>query len=179
MLLTTNQKNTVTLQDVLSKSAAVDDIVSQLSNEELALLCVGTARGGFGSTSVIGAASTACPGAAGDTTSELINTRGITNLVLADGPAGLRLSKTFVADSEGNVIPGLGESAMGGIEQLLGMPVPARPDGAIDYYQYCTAIPIATALAQTWDMELISHAGDIVGEEGNEYSKKSPMWKKF
>ncbi len=169
MLLTTNQKNTVTLQDVLSKNAAVDDIVSQLSNEELALLCVGTARGGFGSTSVIGAASTACPGAAGDTTSELINTRGITNLVLADGPAGLRLSKTFVADSEGNVIPGLGESAMGGIEQLLGMPVPARPDGAIDYYQYCTAIPIATALAQTWDMELISHAGDIVGEEMEEF----------
>lgn len=143
--------------------------ISELSNEELALLCVGSARGGFGQASVIGAASKACPGAAGDTTSLLIDTRGIGNLVLADGPAGLRLSKSFVADSQGNIIEGLGESAMGGIEQLLGMPVPKRPEDAIDYYQYCTAIPIATALAQTWNMSLIEEAGDIVGEEMEEF----------
>lgn len=88
---------------------------------------------------------------------------------MADGPAGLRLSKSFVADSQGNIIEGLGESAMGGIEQLLGMPVPKRPEDAIDYYQYCTAIPIATALAQTWNMSLIEEAGDIVGEEMEEF----------
>nr|MBO6295421.1 glycoside hydrolase family 3 protein [Schwartzia sp. (in: firmicutes)] len=84
-------------------------------------------------------------------------------------PAGLRLSKTFVADSMDNIIPGLGESALGGMEQLFGITVPERPADAVDYYQYCTAIPIATLLAQTWDLALIEEAGDIVGEEMEEF----------
>ncbi len=42
------------------------------------------------------------------------------------------------------------------------------PEGAVTYYQYCTAIPIATLLAQTWDVDVIAQAGDIVGEEMEE-----------
>ena len=160
---------TVTMEQVLSGQASLSDLCAQLTEEELADLCVGTARGGFGSTSVIGAASTACPGAAGDTTSKLLESRGVPNLVLADGPAGLRLSRSFVADACGNVIPGLGESALGGLEKIFGVVVPERPADAVDYYQYCTAIPIATALAQSWDMQLIEEAGDIVGEEMEEF----------
>ena len=53
----------------------------------------------------------ACPGAAGKAASTLLESRGVQNLVLADGPAGLRLSRSFVADSQGNIIPGL-ETAM-------------------------------------------------------------------
>lgn len=143
--------------------------MAQLTERELAEICVGAARGGFGSASVIGAASTACPGAAGETTSGLLDTRGIPNAILADGPAGLRLSRSFVADSQGNVIPGLGESAMGGMELLFGVTAPERPEDAVDYYQYCTAIPIATLLAQTWDESVIEEAGDIVGEEMEEF----------
>ena len=158
----------LTLDDVVNKSVTLDEFVNALDVAEMAALCVGTSRGGLGSVSVIGVASNACPGAAGDTTSELIDTRKVPNMVLADGPAGLRLSKSFVADAEGNLIPGLGESSLGGIEFLLGMQKPERPDGAVDYYQYCTAIPIATMLAQTWDEELIEEAGDIVGEEMEE-----------
>lgn len=167
--LTPVSGNMVTLEEVAEGKAALDELVSQLSVEELAGLCVGTARGGFGSASVIGAASTACPGAAGDTTSALIESRKVPNIVLADGPAGLRLSKSFVADGEGNPIPGLGESALGGIELLLGVEKPERPADAVDYYQYCTAIPIATMLAQTWDVDMIEEAGDIVGEEMEEF----------
>ena len=161
----TDKETTITLDHVLAGQSTVEELTAQLSPEELAELCVGSARGGFGSTSIIGAASTACPGAAGDTTSCLLDKRGIPNLVLADGPAGLRLSRSFVADAHGNVIPGLGESAMGGIEQLFGMVPPERPEDAVDYYQYCTAIPIATMLAQTWDVQAVEDAGDIVGEE--------------
>lgn len=159
----------VTMQQVAEGKATLEELTAQLTAEELIQLCVGTARGGFGSASVIGAASDACPGAAGDTTSALLESRGVSNLILADGPAGLRLSRSFVADSQGNVIPGLGESAMGGLEKLLGAPVPERPADAVDYYQYCTAIPIATALAQTWDMDLLREAGDIVGGEMEEF----------
>lgn len=158
----------LTLDDVKNGRITLDELINSMDAAELAALCVGTSRGGFGSASVIGAASAACPGAAGDTTSELIDTRKIPNMVLADGPAGLRLSKSFVADKEGNLVPGLGESALGGIEFLLGMQKPKRPEHAVDYYQYCTAIPIATMLAQSWDEELIEEAGDIVGEEMEE-----------
>ena len=167
--LTTKQTEAVTMQAVLAGEATLDDLTAQLSVEELADLCVGSSRGGFGSASTIGAASDACPGAAGDTTSSLLESRAVMNLVLADGPAGLRLSRVFVADSQDNIIPGLGESAMGGMEKLFGAVPPERPADAVDYYQYCTAIPIATLLAQTWDLAAIEEAGDIVGEEMEEF----------
>ena len=55
------------------------------------------------------------------------------------------------------------------MELLMGnMPKPEIPADAVYYYQYCTAIPIATLLAQTWDVEAIAEAGDIVGEEMEE-----------
>ena len=168
-MLTTDKTEPVTMDDVASGRASLDELVAQLTVPELASLVVGASRGGLLDGSVVGAASTACPGAAGDTTSGLIDSRGVQNLVLADGPAGLRLSKVFVADAQGNVIPGLGESSLGNLGELLGMPTPARPADAVDHYQYCTAIPIATLLAQTWDPALIEAAGDLVGEEMEEF----------
>ena len=45
------------------------------------------------------------------------------------------------------------------------MPKPVIPEDAETYYQYTTAIPIATLLAQTWDEAAIESAGDIVGGE--------------
>lgn len=168
-LLTTDRQAPVAMKDVLAGASSLDDLTAQLTVAELAELVVGTARGGFGSASTIGAASTACPGAAGDTTSILLESRGVPNLVLADGPAGLRLSRTFVADGSDTVIPGLGESSMGNLPELLGMAPPERPADAVDYYQYCTAIPIATMLAQTWDPAVIEAAGDIVGGEMEEF----------
>ena len=158
----------LTLDDVRSGAVSLRAFTEDLSIPEMALLCVGTARGGLAGASTIGAASTVCPGAAGDTTSELLESRKIPNMVLSDGPAGLRLSKSFVTDAEGNVIPGLGESSLGGMEFLLGMQMPERPADAVDRYQYCTAIPIATMLAQSWDVDMIEEMGDIIGEEMEE-----------
>lgn len=166
--LHTEKTEAVTLDDVLNGKATLDDLTAQLTIRELAALTVGAERGGLGSVSTVGAASGSVPGAAGDTTMEMADSRGITNLVLADGPAGLRLSKSFVSDGEGNVIPGLGESSFGNLFEMLGVPAAVRPEGAVDHYQYCTAIPIATMLAQTWDAAAIEEAGDLVGTEMEE-----------
>lgn len=76
----------------------------------MAELCIGAARGGFGSDSVIGAASAVCPGVAGDTTSSMLSERNIRNIILDDGPAGLRLSRHFAADAQGNPIAGTGDA---------------------------------------------------------------------
>ena len=70
-------------------------------------------------------------------------------MILADGPAGLRLYPHFKATPEGRLLPG---------GEVFGMdvkPFPKdTPEDAVDYYQYCTAIPIASGLAQSWDMAL-------------------------
>ncbi len=171
--MTTDKEWTITLEDVKAGKADLKELVAQLTIEEMADLCIGTERGGMiGGGPQIGASSTAVPGAAGDTTSKLIESRKVPNIALADGPAGLRLSTWFVTDKDDNIIPGLGKSAFGGF--MPGREVPERPADAKDYYQYCTAIPIATLLAQTWDMAAVEEAGDIVGGEMEEFH--APIW---
>lgn len=149
----------LTLEDVKEGKATIDELVAQLTVEEMAELCVGTERE-LGGGNVIGSASACVPGAAGDTTSLLLETRKVPNLILADGPAGLRLQKHFKTDKDGNKLPG-GEQF--GLE--IAPFAENLPEDAVDYYQYCTAIPIATTLAQSWDMNLIQRMGQIVGEE--------------
>ncbi len=164
----TAQSNVITVDDVRAGNATLDELVSQLTVEEMATLCVGTARGGLGSDSVVGAASMT-PGAAGDTTWILEESRDVRSVVLADGPAGLRLSQKFMADKDGHVIPGTTDLPIPGLDIILGsLQKPEIPADAVAHYQYCTAIPIATLLAQTWDMSLLEEAGDIIGEEMNE-----------
>ncbi|MCC8141653.1 MAG: glycoside hydrolase family 3 C-terminal domain-containing protein [Lachnospiraceae bacterium] len=162
-LVDKNPDTVLTADDVREGRATLEELVAQLSVEEMATLCVGTARGGgIGPNAVIGSASAVCPGAAGDTTSLMIDDRNIRNMILADGPAGLRLITKFEVDANGNKLPG-NEMALPGMEELIKeTPI---PEDATSYYQYCTAIPIATLLAQSWDLDVIEEAGSIVGEE--------------
>ncbi len=95
----------LTLEDVKKGAASLEELVAQLTVEEMADLCVGTERLEEGGN-VIGSSSACVPGAAGDTTSALIEKRKIPNLILADGPAGLRLQTHFKTDKEGNKLPG-------------------------------------------------------------------------
>lgn len=160
----------ITMDDVRAGTYTVEELAAQLTVEELAQICVGGIRGGFGAVSTIGAASVLCPGAAGDTTSVLLESRNVRNMVLADGPAGLRLSNSFMADAEDNLIPGTEMAAIPGLDYVFESMRPKEiPENSATYYQYTTAIPIATALAQTWDMEAVEAAGAIVGEEMKEF----------
>lgn len=159
----------ITMDDVRAGRATVEQLTSQLTIEEMAELCVGTARGGAGGNSIIGAASAACPGAAGDTTSRMTKDRNIRNMILADGPAGLRLSRFFTVGKDGEIIPGTEDTPFADKNVLKDEKEKLEiPVDAVTHYQYCTAIPIATLLAQTWDLEAIEQAGDIAGEEMEE-----------
>ena len=42
---------------------------------------------------------------------------------------------------------------------------PKAPKCAEVLHQYCTAIPIGTAIAQSWDLDFARLCGDIVGDE--------------
>ncbi|HIZ61254.1 MAG TPA: beta-glucosidase, partial [Candidatus Gemmiger avistercoris] len=42
-------------------------------------------------------------------------------------------------------------------------------EGADTYYQFCTAFPVGTALAQSWDPELLTRVGRAVSREMDEF----------
>lgn len=163
----------ITMDEVVAGKATVEELTAQLTDMELAALCVGAPNAMAGGESIIGAASAAVPGAAGDTTSLMIEDRNIMNMILADGPAGLRLQPEFLTTPEGELIP-FGIISLPGLEKLTEdmPPMPGLKPGpdSIRYYQYCTAIPIAALLAMSWDMDLIEACGEIVGEEMEEFN---------
>ena len=150
---------TLTANDVKAGRCTVEELTAQLTVEEMAQLCVGTLRADEGS--VVGNASYTVPGAAGDTSSVVKASRGVRNLILADGPAGLRLQPVFKTDKEGHLLPG--GTVLGDITEPFD---PKYDESNSDtYYQYCTAIPTGWALAQSWNMDLLEQIGSMVGVE--------------
>lgn len=159
----TDKTEKITMQDILSGKATVEELVAQLTVDEMAQFCVGTLRADGGT--IVGNASYTVPGAAGDTSSVCRESRGIKNMILADGPAGLRLQPHFKTTKDGMLLPGgevIGDSYTTFDPNL-------KEDEVDDYYQYCTAIPIGWALAQSWNTELVEKAGDMVGAEMEQF----------
>jgi beta-glucosidase len=123
----------------------VDKIIAAMTLEEKAYYVTGTGMNFPGvkmnkdTTStpgapVIGTTQSLVPGAAG-TTYEIARL-GIPPMVVADGPAGLRIS-------------------------------PKREKDNTTYY--CTAFPIATLLASTWDTAVVYQVGQAMGNDVLEY----------
>ena len=80
------------------KTINQDDIIARLSLEDKAHFVIGTGMAGFdGENAVIGATRSLVPGAAG--TTYPLDSLGIPAVVLADGPAGLRIEATREGDS--------------------------------------------------------------------------------
>ncbi len=75
-----------------------DDVIARLSLEDKAHFVIGTGMVGFGGDdAVIGATRSLVPGAAG--TTYPLDSLGVPAIVLADGPAGLRIEATREDDS--------------------------------------------------------------------------------
>ena len=111
----------------------IDEVIKAMTLQEKATLLVGGGRAAIvngvtsGTTSMV-------QGAAGRT--RAIDRLGIPATVLADGPAGLRIS-------------------------------PTRAD--TDQTFYCTAFPVGTSLASSWDIALVEELTTAMGNEVLEY----------
>lgn len=169
---------------VRSGERTLDDFVAGLTDEQLAYLCIGHYKDvkGMDAFSAIGAASFQVAGAAGETSSRL-NDLGVKGLVMADGPAGLRLSPAYkVVGNEVKSVGGGGFDAFmefmdeNELKMLAAMaPKPSEEEkNAPENYQYCIAIPIGTALAQSWNTQACELCGDLVGEEMEMFNVQ--MW---
>ena len=116
--------------------------------------------------STLGASGIKVPGTAGETSEALLDQYGIPSLIMADGPAGIRLQQTYEVDCEKDTVYGTG--VLGSLENgyLVGK---KDHEGAERYYQYCTAFPVGTALAQSWNKKLMEQFGRKVAAEMEEF----------
>ena len=119
-----------------------------------------------GISSNLGAAGIRVPGSAGETTAALYEQYGVFPLIMADGPAGLRLQQNYEVDRETDTVYGIG--VLGSLENGY-LRTDEIHENADRYYQFCTAFPVGTALAQTWDTALVEKVGIAVAEEMEEF----------
>lgn len=144
-------------------SPVTDAVLNVLSAEELCDVVTGAGTGGNG------AKFFDAPGSAGYTTGELLD-KGLPNVCLADGPAGLRLQKTSAVTRSGKlkgVEPML--SAMNYVPGVVKKIMLGNPAKQPCVYQFATSFPTGLALAQSWNTALAERVGKAVGKEMERY----------
>ena len=154
-----------------NKKYEIDERIKKYGNDELSYTALGIFDPNAGLGNLIGADLYSVAGAVGET-AEVFNILGIKRLVMADGPAGLRLARDYFTDDKGQV-HALGDTIPETMQELLPSPAKGvmkvmekKPKSPSDiHHQYCTAIPIATAIAQSFDVEFAQSLGDIVADE--------------
>ncbi len=141
-----------------------DRITELLTLSQKAAMVCGRPKNGPGE--IIGNAAVTVPGAAGETSPILTEGYHIGSIVLADGPAGIRLQARYEENpGDGSVYTMTAyqslENRIFGTEFLH--------EGSVFHHQYCTAIPIGTLLAQSFDLQLMEEVGKMIGRELEEF----------
>lgn len=140
----------------------VQHFLNDLSLKEMVEILVGI--GMFG-----GETRFNLPGSVGNTTSKFWD-RGLANVALCDGPAGIRIQKRTAVDKKGKVKPvDLALSIFEAFPEFIKNIMTGDPEKDTVLYQYTTAFPVANALAQTWNTELMYEVGNAVFREMKEY----------
>ena len=144
------------------RDPSVEAFLNTLSLEEMVDIVVGI--GMFG-----GETRFNLPGSVGNTTSKFWD-RGLANVALCDGPAGLRIQKRSTVDKKGKVKPvDLALSIFEAFPNFVKKMMTGNPEKDTVLYQYTTAFPVANALAQTWNTELMYEVGTAIYREMKEY----------
>jgi beta-glucosidase len=144
------------------RSPELDAVLNVLSTKEMISLLVGAGALSNGKYFC-------APGSAGTTTGKLVE-KGVPDVSLADGPAGLRLQRRAVVLRNGKLKPvDPFISTMKYMPGILKKKLLGDPDKHPVVYQFTTSFPVGLALAQTWNMEVLEKVGQAVGEEMKAY----------
>lgn len=140
------------------KTDRTKSYLKSLSDNELIELCIGSGYGGLGYN--------VTPTAAGRTNIKMLK-KGIPNINLSDGPAGLNLCPKNAYTKLGipNYIDEVPQDWQWGWIRKIEPFVLAKPGRGYRVYQYMTCFPAVTLQAQTWNPELIEKVGRAIGTE--------------
>ncbi len=141
----------------------VNEIMSRLSTNDMIDVCVGAGPLGLFMRSPI-----CTPGAIGSTTDHLYK-KGLINVNLVDGPAGVRILRRSVISGCMIRMVDYMMSFFAYFPKLLLKILCADEKSSNVVYQYCTAFPVGTALAQSWNTELCLEVGRAISREMDEY----------
>jgi len=109
------------------------------------------------------------PGSVGNTTSKFWD-KGLANVTLCDGPAGLRISKRAAITADGQIKNvDLPFSSLESLPKFVKKFMAADENKNTLLYQYTTAFPVATALAQTFNTDILYEVGSAIYREMKEY----------
>lgn len=165
-----SQKSKRSWEEVKNGACSIEEFTEGLTDRELIYLCIGNYEDQPQGMSIIGASSMQVPGAAGETTGRLQQFK-LPSVVMADGPAGLRVSTKYKIINGKKIAADLpfGEDMLQFMEESeiewLKQSSDSEGDSREIYEQYCTAIPIGTDVAQSFNPALAEKLGDIVGSE--------------
>ena len=117
--------------------------------------------------SALGSAGQRVPGTAGETSRALEELLHVPGISMADGPAGLRLTRSYLVELATGEALSVGIDA--NLENGFFASEPAEPEKYERWYQFTTAWPVGTNLAQTWNEELLGAVGRATGIEMEEF----------
>lgn len=143
-------------------SGKTQEFLKSFTAKDMVKFCAGT--GLFGENKGF-----RVPGAVGHMTTDYLE-RGIPNRELCDGPAGLRIQRRSTMDQKGKIKAldtsiSLYEFLPRSVTRfLLGNP---RKEQIL--YQYVTGFPVAAAMAQSWNTDLMEETGRAVSAEMTEF----------
>lgn len=142
----------------VSESPEVKELLDSLSMDEMAELL----RGGDLQNTPVNAHN--ITGASGRSCQTLLD-KGIPNVILADGPAGINVVEHVRIQPDGVEkaadIPekyNWGQAA----DVMRRMKV---AETGVDVYRYATSWPVEELLAQTWDQDIVRNVGEAIGRE--------------
>ncbi len=147
---------------VYPENPKVKELLDKLSLQEMAEIVVGI--GMFG-----GEKKFDLPGSVGNTTSKLWN-KGLANVALCDGPAGLRVQQVSCIDKKGKIkAVSLALSTFDALPGFVKKLMVGDPSKGDLLYQYATAFPVENALAQSWNRKLLETVGNAIYREMKEF----------
>lgn len=145
---------------VVTESPWVKEKLDSLTTEEMGMLVRGAGvHAAAGDHMVLGA---------GGRTATCVREKGIPNIVVSDGPAGLNIvSEVKIADDGMEYPLKMSERWNVGAyaAQVQKMRALALAKKGVVAYRYATAWPTHILLAQTWNPELVQSIGCAMGEE--------------